>query len=316
MRVLVTGASGFVGTALCRELLARGHTVRAAVRSVTAPAGSPETHRVLIPDLAGNFDRRALLEGIDTVVHLAAIAHRSAQESEIRRVNVEATVRLAEAAGGLVSRFVFMSSIKVHGEDSGDGAYAETDPTRPEDAYGRSKLEAEQLLTTLAARSGMQLALIRPPLVYGPGVKANFLRLLRWVDSGLPLPFASVHNRRSLIYLDNLVDAVVCCAEHPGASGPFLVSDDDPVSTAELASRIARALARPARLVRVPAALLRLAGTMAGRGDEIRRLTGNLVLDASRARRVLNWRPRRSVDEGLADTIRWFKSPRGRAAAS
>jgi UDP-glucose 4-epimerase len=241
-------------------------------------------------------------------VHLAAIAHRSAPEAEIRRVNVDATLRLAEAAAGLARRFVFMSSVKVHGEDSGDGAYAETHPTRPEDAYGRSKLEAELLLGDAAARGGMELVLIRPPLVYGPGVKANFLRLLRWIDSGVPLPFARLRNRRSLIYLDNLVDAIARCVERPGASGPLLVGDDEIVSTPELLSRAALALKRPARLFPFPAEALRLAGAIAGRGDEVRRLTGNLVIDPSKARRVLEWRPRRTLDEGLAATALWFRS--------
>ena len=310
MRVLVTGASGFVGAAVCRELLARGHDVRAAVRHVTTAEGLSDVQQVLIPDLAMDFDRRTLLADTDVVVHLAAIAHRDAPESEIRRVNVDATVRLAEAAGGLARRFVFMSSVKVHGEDSGDGAYTETDPKRPEDAYGRSKLEAERFLADLSTRTGMELVLIRPPLVYGPGVKANFLRLLRWIDSGLPLPFATVRNRRSLIYLGNLVDAVARCVEHSRALGPFLVSDDEVVSTPQLVAHAARALGRPARLARVPLGALRLAGAITGRGGEIRRLTGNLVVDTSRARHLLEWRPPYALDEGLAETVRWFRSAR------
>jgi len=244
-------------------------------------------------------------------VHLAAIAHRAAPEAEIRRVNVDATLRLAEAAGGLARRFVFMSSAKVHGEDSGDRAYAETDPTRPQDAYGRAKLEAERALSDLAARSGMELALIRPPLVYGPGAKANFLHLLRWVDSGLPLPLASVHNRRSLIYVGNLADAVARCVEHPSAPGSLLVGDNEIVSTPELTRRIARSLGGRARLVRMPTGFLRFLGTVSGRGEEIKRLTGNLVIDTSKSRRLLDWHPPRTLDEGLAETVRWFRSGRG-----
>jgi nucleoside-diphosphate-sugar epimerase len=311
MRILVTGASGFIGAALCRELLARGHTVRAAVRRLTAPvAASPELHQVLVEDVCGEVDWPALLDGVDAVVHLAAIAHRSAQEAEIRRVNFDGTVRLAQAARGLARRFVFMSSVKVHGEDSGDGAYTESDPMRPKDAYGRSKLEAERFLGDLAAGSGMELVLIRPPLVYGPGVKANFFRLLRWVDSGLPLPFAGVRNRRSLVYVGNLVDAVARCVEHPRALGPFLVSDEEIVSTPELVSFTARALGRPARLVHVPLRVLGLAGAITGRGEEIRRLTGNLVLDTSRVRRSLDWRPPYALNEGLGETARWFRAVR------
>jgi nucleoside-diphosphate-sugar epimerase len=312
MNILVTGASGLIGLALSRALVARGYSVRAVVRGAGAPSeDSPGLHRVAVEDIAGEIDRRALLEGIDVVVHLAAIAHRAAADAyEIRRVNVEGTARLADAASGSVRRFVFLSSVKVHGEDSGDGAYTETDPTLPEDAYGRSKLEAEHVLADLAARSGMEIVFVRPPLVYGPGVKANFLRLLRWIDSGLPLPFAGVSNRRSLVYLGNLVDAVARCVEHPRALGPFLVSDEEVVSTPELVSRAARALERPARLVRVPLGVLRLTGALTGRGEELRRLTGNLVIDTSKARRVLDWRPPHSLEEGLAQTARWFRSVR------
>ena len=313
MRVLVTGASGFVGTALCRELLARGHTVRAAVRRVI-PQGAlpPGLHQILVPDIAADFDRRALVDGVDAVVHLAAIAHRTNPiEGEMLRVNCDSPVRLAEAAAGLVRRFIFMSSVKVHGEDSGGRTYGEEDTLTPEDSYGRSKLEAERALTETAGRNGMELAIIRPPLVYGPGVKANFSRLLGWIYSGLPLPLASVHNRRSLIYVGNLVDAIARCAEHPAARGPFLVSDEESVSTPELVSRIARALGRPARLVPTPPVLLRVAGMIAGRRDEIRRLTGSLAVDSSRARRLLDWRPPYTLDAGLAETARWFRSARG-----
>ena len=308
MRVLVTGASGFVGTALCRELLARGHTVRAAVRRLIPPGTvAPQLHQILVPDIAAEFDRRALVDGVGTVVHLAAIAHRSNQiEGELRRVNCDAAVRLAQAAAG--RRFVFLSSVKVHGEDSGNGTYAEDDALNPQDSYGRSKLEAELALNETAARNGIELVIIRPPLVYGPEVKANFLRLIGWVDSGLPLPFASVRNRRSLVYVGNLVDAIARFAEHPAARGPFLVSDEERVSTPELVSRIARALERPARLFPAPPALLRAAGMIAGRRDEVRRLTGNLAIDSFRARRLLDWRPPYTLDAGLAETARWFRS--------
>ena len=312
MRILVTGASGFVGTVLCRELLARGHTVRAAVRRLVPPSAvASQLHQILVPDIAAEFDRRALVDGVGAVVHLAAIAHRSnLDDGEMRRVNCDAAVRLAEAAAGSVRRFIFLSSVKVHGEDSGSGTYAEDDALDPQDSYGRSKLEAERALTETAARMGIELVIVRPPLVYGPEVKANFLRLLGWVDSGLPLPFASVRNRRSLIYVGNLVDAIARLAEHPAARGPFLVSDDESVSTPELVSRIASVLGRSARLLPAPLAFLRMAGMIAGRRDEIRRLTGNLAIDSLRARRLLDWRPPYTLDAGLAQTARWFRSAR------
>ena len=265
---------------------------------------------VAVPDIAEEFDWRPFLDGIDVIVHLAAIAHRAGSEAQMRSINVDATCRLAEAAAGSVRRFIFLSSVKVHGEDSGAGEYSEADILQPEDLYGRSKLEAERALTDIAARTAMELALIRAPLVYGARVRANFLRLLGWIDSGLPLPFASVRNRRSLIYLGNLVDAIMHCAEHPAARGPFLFGDEEAVSTPELVSRIARALDRPARLFPVPLALLHLAGTITGLGGDIQRLTGNLVFDTSRARRLLDWRAPYTLDEGLADTARWFRSVR------
>jgi nucleoside-diphosphate-sugar epimerase len=312
VNIFVTGASGFVGATLCRALLARSHAVRAAIRHPDKHGSlPPKLQTILLPDIAGDYDRRALLEDIDVVVHLAGIAHRAADEAEIRRVNVSATVRLAEAAAGLVRRFVFLSSVKVHGEDSGSAAYSESSPLLPQDLYGKSKLEAEQALTELADRKGLELVIVRPPLVYGPGVKANFLRLLGWIDAGRPLPFGSVHNRRTLIGLGNLADAVAHCAEHPQARGPYLVGDEEIVSTPELAERIARALGRKARLFPVPPALLRIAGSVTGHGGEIRRLTGNLVVDATHARQALGWRPLRSLDQGLEETARWYKSVRG-----
>jgi len=309
MRIVVTGASGFVGTTLCRELLARGHAVRAVVRHANRGGAIPfKTEEIEVPDIAGEFDRRALFEGSDAVVHLAAVAHRAADEVTLRRVNVDATTRLADAAAGSVRRFVFLSSVKVHGDDSGSGTYSESDTPQPEDAYGESKLEAEKLLTEISVRSGMELVILRPPLVYGPWVKANFLRLLRWVNSGLPLPFASIRNRRSLIYVGNLVDAIARCVEHPAASGPFLVSDEETVSTPELVSRIARSLGRSERLFSAPPTLLRLAGSLLGRSDEIRRLTGDLAVDTSKVRRQLGWRPPYLLDQGLSETARWFRS--------
>ncbi len=263
----------------------------------------------MVPDIAGEFDRKALLAGVDVVVHLAAIAHSSGNpEIEIRRVNVNGAIRLAESAAGLVRRFIFMSSVKVHGEDSGAAAFSESDIPCPEDLYGRSKLEAERALAEICARSGIELVIIRPPLVYGPRVRANFLRLLQWVESGWPLPLGRVRNRRSMIYLGNLVDAVTRCTERPGACGSFLVSDEEITSTPELVSRIARALGRSANLVPVPPAFLRLIGALMGRRDEIRRLTGNLVVDATKARQLLDWRPPYSLDKGLDETVRWLRS--------
>ncbi len=312
MRILVTGASGFIGTALCRELRVRGHVVRAAVRGA-ADEEPDRLERAVVADIAGEFDRGALLDGIDAVVHLAAIAHRKAGEAALRRVNVEGAARLARAAAGHVRRFVFLSSVKVHGEESGARAFSETDMPRPEDAYGRAKLESERSLHEIAAGSRMELAVLRPPLVYGPGVKGNFLRLLGWVNSGWPVPLGAVENRRSLIYVGNLVDAIARCVERPEASGTFLVSDEESPSTPELVSRIANALGRRARMWPVPVSWLRLAGRITRREEEVRRLVGSLAVDMSLVRTKLGWQPPFTLDQGLAETARWFGSARRQA---
>jgi UDP-N-acetyl-alpha-D-quinovosamine dehydrogenase len=306
VRILVTGASGFIGSALCGELCARGHAVRAAVRS--AADEEPERlERVVVSDIAGEFDRGALLDGIETVVHLVAVGS-AVDEAMLRRINVEAAVRLARAAAGRVRRFVFLSSVKAQGEESGGRAFAETDLPRPEDAYGRAKLEAEHSLLEIATGSAMELAMLRPPLVYGPGVKGNFLRLLRWVDSGWPLPLGAVENRRSLIYLGNLVDAIAHCVEHPQASGTFLVADDESPSTPELIARIANALGRSARMWPVPVSWLRLAARIARREEEVRRLVGSLAVDTSLARTRFGWRPPFTLSQGLTATALWYRS--------
>jgi nucleoside-diphosphate-sugar epimerase len=307
VRILVTGASGFIGTALCRELRAHGHAVRAAVR--TAAYQEPDRlERVVVTDIAGEFDRGALLDGIDAVVHLAAVGYGAVDEAMLRRVNVEGATRLACAAAGRVRRFVFVSSVKAHGEESGGRAFSETDMPRPEDAYGRAKLEAERLLLEIAAGSGMELATLRPPLVYGPGVKGNFLRLLRWVDSGWPLPLGAVENHRSLIYVGNLVDAIARCVEHPQASGTFLVGDDESPSTPELVSRMANALGHSARMWPVPVSWLRLAGRIARREEEVRRLVGSLAVDTSLARTRFGWQPPFTLSQGLTATALWYRS--------
>lgn len=306
MRVLVTGASGFIGGELCRTLLARGHAVRAVVRRPPRESPGSATREFLVRDFSADIDWNSLVDGFDAIVHLAAIGHRGANAIDLRRVNVDATAKLASAAAGRVRRFVFLSSVKVHGEDSNEGAFTETAPFRPEDAYARSKADAELSLIEIAGRSGMEVALIRPPLVYGASVKGNVLRLLRWIDSGLPLPLASVSNRRTLIGVGSLADSVARCVERAGAQGAFLVGDDESVSTPELIAKLARALGKPARLMRAPVPLLRSAACVVGRRSEIRSLTRNLIVDASRARRLLEWRPLRTLDDGLAETARWY----------
>lgn len=323
--VLVTGASGFVGRALSSTLCARGYRVRAVVRTpdtsiLPDDADSGDRQRltgIVIDDIAHTADWVPVLEGVHTVVHLAARTHvlnESGAESlsEYRRVNVEGTRQLAqEAARAGVTRFVFLSSIKVNGESTRERPFTEADPPCPEDAYGISKWEAEQALRTIAAGSGMKAVVLRPPLVYGPGVKGNLLNLLRAVARRRPLPLASIRNRRSLVYVGNLVDAIIVGMESPAAGGTYLVSDGQDLSTPELVRMLAEALGVPAVLLPCPPLLLALGGTLLGRSAAVSRLTGSLQIDSSRIRRELAWQPPYPVAEGMAVMARWYHAQSG-----
>jgi len=312
MRVLVTGAAGFVGRALCPALAAAGHEVIAGVREGTAPPGA-HAHRTL-GDLAGERPLDAAVAGIDAVVHLAARAHVMRETAAdplvlYRRANVDGTRRLAEAAARAgVSRFVLMSSIKVNGERTAIRPFTEDDPPAPADAYGISKREAEETLAAVASKTGLSAIALRVPLVYGPGVRANFLELLRLCDSAWPLPFGGIAgNRRSLIHLANLTDAIAVALVHPSADGVYLVSDGEDLSTAALIRRLRAALGRPARLVPVPARLLDTLFRLLGKGALADRLCGSLAVDTGRIARDLGWRPPCTVDEGLAATVAWYR---------
>jgi len=309
--VLVTGASGFVGQALCEALASSGRRIRRTVR-VAQPGFQGA---VATGDIGPDTDWSAALEGVSCVVHLAARTHVLRETAadplaEYRRINVHSTERLARAAAAHgTRRLVFLSSVKVNGERTGSRPYAEDDAPRPEDAYGVSKLEAEQALARVAAETGLEVVVLRPPLIYGPGVKGNFLRLMNWVARGWPLPLASVDNRRSLIYLGNLVDAIIAAVNAPQPiDQTYLVSDGKDVSTPGLVRRIAAALGVRPRLLPCPIALLRLGAAALGRGDDATRLLGSLQVDSSRIRRELGWQPRFSLDEGLGETARWLKS--------
>jgi nucleoside-diphosphate-sugar epimerase len=310
LRVLVTGATGFAGRAVVRRMAREPRfVVRAAARGAATalPAGT----EFVQADVTSEAEWEPALRGVDAVVHLAARAHvmRDAVAdplAEFGRVNVTGTLNVArQAAAAGVKRFVYLSSVKVNGES---GIYAETDPPAPQDAYGISKFEAEIGLQTLARAGRMDVVIIRPPLVYGPGVRANFSMLMRAVARGVPLPFGAVQNRRSLVGLDNLVDFIVTCVEHPAARNEtFMVSDGEDLSTAELTVRLARAMNTRARLIRVPVPALTLLATLTGRRDIAQRLLGSLQVDISKARRTLAWTPPVSVDEGLrraADSFR------------
>jgi len=312
MRILVTGASGFVGTALLPALRERGHVVRVALRRTVAGLGDEQ---VMVGDLGPDTDWREAVAGVDAVVHLAArvhVMHESSSDplAEFVRANVDGSLALARAASAAgVRRFVYLSSIKVNGEGTNGAPFTERAAPAPVDPYGESKARAEASLRALEREAGLEVVVLRPPLVYGPGVKANFLQLMHWVDRGMPLPFGSVHNRRSLVFVGNLADALVACCEHPAAAGrTFLVCDGNDLSTRDLIERLAVALGRPARLVPLPARLLQLAAMLTGRRAQADRLLGSLRIDASALRETLGWQPPFDADRAFALTADWYRA--------
>ncbi len=312
MTVLVTGASGFIGRAFLHEAARRGLSSRAAVRRPPAAPLGADTH--VIGEISGETDWSAALDGCDAVLHLAGRAHeaRNARDAAAHgRVTREGTRALAaQAAAAGVARFVFISSIKVNG-DGRATPYTEADPPSPEGAYARARWDAEQELATVAATHGMAVCVLRIPLVYGPGVRANFLSLLRAVDRGLPLPLAWAGNRRSLLYVRNLADLVMLCfTRREAVTGLHLVADAQPVSTAALVRAMADALGRPARLFPVPAAALTLAAMALGRGGDARRLLGSLTVDTAKIERELGWHPPHDLADGLAATAAWYRGNR------
>ncbi len=303
MKVLVSGANGFVGSALCPRLAALRHTV---IPTVRRPSGIAD--EVI---LYGVESWKTALKGCDSVIHLAARAHVMQNQHRdpiqaFRADNVDTTIELAKhAVDAGVRRFVFMSSIKVNGEKTDPGcSFSHDDPVDPKDPYAISKWEAEQGILELAKSTGLEVVIIRPPLVYGPGVKGNFATLIKWVKNGIPLPLGgAIHNRRSMMALDNLVNFTALCADiqaSPNAKGQvFLVSDGEDVSTAELLRKVAKAYRRNSRLFRVPEGLMRVAARWMGKASIADRLFGSLVIDDSKARQILGWHPASSMDEQL-----------------
>lgn len=318
MTVFVTGATGFVGRALCAALMGR---VLLRISMQNQAAGNRlEGVDVIQASLSPDQDWSLAMAGITSVIHCAARVHVLSEEvadplAEFRRVNVDGTLRLAkQAAAAGVKRFVFLSSIKVNGEQTQLGApfIADQQPN-PADPYGVSKMEAEVGLRAIAIETGMEVVIIRPPLVYGPGVKANFLAMMRWLKRGIPLPLGAVTgNKRSFIALDNLIDFIVTCLDHPAAANQtFLVSDGESLSTATLLRRIGEALGRPARLIPVPVSLLKLGGGFLGKPGIAQRLCDSLEVDISKTRELLDWVPPVSVEEGLRRTaVHWIESQR------
>lgn len=313
-RILVTGATGFVGGALIRRLIDRDSAEVVAPSRQGNVVGQRRLQMPVIDGIGPATDWRSHLDGVDAVVHCAGRVHVMTESvadplAAFRATNVEGTLKLAQqAAMAGVRRFVFLSSIKVNGEATSPGhPFTEQDGPAPQDPYGRSKLEAEQALMALAESSAMEVVIIRPPLVYGPGVKANFRTMMRWLAKGIPLPLASVDNRRSLVGIDNLVDLISTCLVHPKAGNQvFLAADGHALSTPELLRTLSAAMGRRAVLFPVPVRILQVAGRLTGRASAIDRLCSSLEVDSTKSMKLLGWRPPRTVEAGLRATAGHF----------
>ena len=308
--ILVSGGNGFVGKSLCKALVEQRQIVRTATRQTNTQVKNNETVRV--GELNGQSDWTKALLDIKVVIHLAARVHVMNDASadplaEFRKVNVEGTLNLAgQAAKAGVKRFIFISSIKVNGEHTDLGKpFTEADAANPEDAYGLSKYEAEQGLLLIAQQTGMEVVIIRPPLIYGPGVKANFKSMLHFVKRGIPLPFGIINNKRSFVYLGNLISFIIRCIDHPEAANQvFLVSDGHDLSMTQLLTECAKALGVKARLLPIPQKLIEFSAALLGKQDMAQRLCGNLQVDISKARNILNWAPPVSMADGLIETCK------------
>lgn len=318
-KVLITGVNGFVGTALADKLVDKGFIVNGAVRSLRSNSSSGTIAKFAITDIDSSTDWRQALQDVDVVIHLAARVHVMNDTAidtlpEFRRVNVDGTLNLArQSVEAGVQRFIFISSVKVNGEGTLLGhPYRAEDPPAPVDPYGISKREAEDALRQLASETGMAVVIIRPPLIYGPGVKANFLSMMRWLAKGVPLPLGAIHNKRSLLALDNLVDLILTCIHHPAAANEtFLASDGQDLSTTELLQRMAAALGKKTYLLPVPGLLLEWGARLLGKQAITQRLCGSLQVDISKARNLLDWKPPVSLDEALRRTAQnYMKLPK------
>jgi len=303
---MVSGATGFVGSAVLYKLLAMGN-VRVIAGSRRSESAWPmAVTPLLLPDL-GNTSQLIPLAGVDAVIHSAARVHIMKDEladplAEYRRVNVEGTLNLArQAAAAGAKRFIFISSIKVNGEATLNGrAFSPSDVPAPEDPYGLSKLEAEQGLMQLAAETGMEAVIIRPPLVYGAGGKGNFASMVKLIEKGIPLPLGAIHNKRSMVGLDNLVDLIIRCIDRPSAANQvFLAGDGEDLSTTQLLRGVGEAMSKPARLIPVPAGMLQFGATLLGKKAMAQRLLGSLQVDISKTCELLDWKPPYTVEEGL-----------------
>jgi len=312
--VLLTGANGFVGQHLGKYLIQRGYQVVATTRRNDFAFDYTPARIVSISDIGANADWTTALMEVDVVIHLAARVHVMQEKladplAAFRLVNTAGTLRLAQqAAQAGVNRFVYLSSIKVNGEGTTSQHFSENDPAAPEDPYAQSKWEAEQQLLALADQTGLEVSIIRPPLVFGPKVRGNFLRLLGLAAKAWPLPLASIGNRRSLVSVQNLCSLLEVCIHHPDAAGEvFLVSDDHDISTPQLLQMLAAAMGRPCRLIPFPPAILAGVSRLLGQEAAWARIAGSLQVDISKARDKLGWQPVMSLEQGLAETVAWYQ---------
>lgn len=307
--LLITGANGFVGRALCKEALAHGFQIRGATRKKSQLGNG--IHNVIVGDVDDATDWIDAIKDIEVVIHLAArvhVMHDTVVDplAEFRKINLLGTEHLARTAAACgVKRFIYVSSIKVNGEETTDDhAYSESDQPMPQDFYGLSKWEAEQVLYRISQETGLEVVIIRPPLIYGPNVKGNFAQMLNIVSRGIPLPFGSVKNQRDLIYVGNLVDVLITCATNPVAAGKtYLVSDGEAISTPDLLRHLANAMDISSRVFLFPPSLLKLIGKMTGKAGQMARLLGCLQVDSGKIRRELNWKPPYTLIEGLQKTV-------------
>ena len=306
-RILLTGATGFVGTAIQQRIITDSqYNLTIAVRR--AVNAYPAVRAVQVSELTAETDWSEALQDVKLVVHAAARAHIMKDEvadplAEYRKVNVEGSLNLArQAAAAGIKRFIYISSIKVNGEQTQLGKhFTADDKPAPEDAYGISKAEAEEGLWQITKETGMQLVIIRPTLVYGPAVKGNFASMNKLIAKGLPLPLGAIHNKRSLVSLDNLVDLIVTCLDHPSAANQVLLAaDGEDVSTSNLLRGVGKAMGKPARLLPVPAWMLQLGATLLGKKAVAQRLLGSLQVDITKTRNVLGWKPPLTLEQGLA----------------
>ncbi len=314
VNLLVTGATGFVGRALITKmLLNHDYHVSASVRRVVDDIPSA-VKQIKIDGISSETDWSSALQDVDCIIHAAARVHVMSDRTadplkEFRQINTEGTLNLAEqAAESGVKRFIYLSSIKVNGEESLPGTqFTPEDIFVPTDFYALSKYEAEQGLLSISKKTTMEVVIIRPPLVYGPGVKANFLTMMRWLHKGLPLPFGAIKNKRSFIALENLIDFIVTCIEHSAASNQvFLVADGEDMSMSELLTRLSLALGKQPRLLPINQEFIQLLFKLFGKKDLANRICSSLLIDMTKAKTLLNWNPPVSVDKGLKKTAKYF----------